>query len=41
MAFDFVAGSAVLAGYFSYLVYTLISGFMRHDLCVRRLRIRL
>jgi hypothetical protein len=38
MAFDFVFGSAVLLGYFSYLVYALIRGLMRHDLRVRRIR---
>ncbi|MGB7091291.1 MAG: hypothetical protein WBD60_02785 [Methylovirgula sp.] len=41
MAFDFVVGSAVLVGYFSYLVYALIRGLMRHDLKVRRLHTRL
>lgn len=38
MAFDFVFGSAVLVGYFSYLVYALVRGLLRHDLRFRRTR---
>jgi hypothetical protein len=41
MAFDFVFGSAVLVGYFSYLIYGLIRGLMHHDLKVRRIHTRL
>lgn len=41
MAFDFIFGSAVLIGYFSYLIYGLIRGLMRHDLKVRRIGPRL
>lgn len=40
MAFDFVFGSAVLVGYFSYLVYAVVRGLMRHDLSVRRIHTR-
>jgi hypothetical protein len=41
MAFDFVFGSAVLVGYFSYLVYALVRGLMRHDLKIRHVHTRL
>jgi len=41
MAFDFVIGSAVLVGYFSYLIYALIRGLLRHDLKIRRIHLRL
>ncbi len=40
MAFDFVFGSAVLIGYFSYLIYALIRGLLRHDLTFRRAHTR-
>ncbi len=40
MAFDFVLGSAVLIGYFSYLIYALIRGLLRHDLTFRRAHTR-
>jgi hypothetical protein len=37
MEFDFVFGSAVLVGYFSYLVFALIRALLRHDLTFRRI----
>jgi hypothetical protein len=40
MTFDFVFGAAVLVGYFSYLVYALVRGLLRHDLSLRRIHTR-
>jgi hypothetical protein len=41
MAFDFVVGSVVLVGYFSYLIYALIRSLLRHDLKIRQIHPRL